>query len=150
MTEAVERVGVDELVEGLRSQGLRITGARRAICAVLAESRGEHLTAAAIHQRAVAHSGVPINASTVYRTIEVLQVLRLVRSAHLGHGPAVVHLVQDGGHHHLVCEICGRTEDLPAADVRAALRELAERHRFVPETLHVSVIGICAGCRAAG
>jgi Fur family ferric uptake transcriptional regulator len=146
----VGRIGLDELVDGLRSQGLRITAARRAICAVLAESRSEHLTAAALHDRAVARSGVSINSSTVYRTIEALQRLGLVRHAHLGHGPAVVHLVHDGGHHHLVCESCGRTEDLPPADVRAALSDLAERYRFVPETLHVSVIGICAACRAAG
>jgi len=142
-------VARDGLVDGLRSQGLRITAARRAICAVLAESRGEHLTAAALHDRAVARSGVSINSSTVYRTLEALQQVGLVRHAHLGHGPAVVHLVHDGGHHHLVCENCGRTEDLPPADVRAALSELAERYHFVPATLHVSVIGVCAACRAA-
>lgn len=148
MTGPVARIGLDELVDGLQSQGLRITAARRAICGVLAESRGEHLTAAALHDRAVLRSGVSINSSTVYRTIEALQQLGLVRHSHLGHGPAVVHLVHDGGHHHLVCEDCGRTEDLPAADVRAALSELAGRYGFVPETLHVSVIGVCAACRA--
>ena len=140
------RVGLDEMVAGLRSQGLRITGARRAICAVLAESRLEHLTAAALHDHAVVRSGISIDTSTVYRTIEALQQVGLVRHTHLGHGPAVVHLVREGGHHHLVCEICGRTEDLPSPDVRAALSELAERYRFVPETLHVSLIGICVGC----
>jgi len=141
--------GAEELVAGLRSEHLRVTAARRAICAVLAEAHQEHLTAVAIHERAVARAGISIDPSTVYRTIEVLQRLGLLHHVHLGLGPGIVHLADDADHHHLVCERCGRTEDLPPGDVRAALTDLAERYGFAPDSLHVSVIGVCAACAAA-
>ena len=54
--------------------------------------------------------------STIYRTMEAFEEVGAVEHLHLGHGPAVYHLV-DQGHHHLVCDGCGKTIEVPDATV---------------------------------
>ncbi len=142
------RLTADDLIAGLRSQGLRVTAARRAVCSVLAESDDEHLTAAQIHERAAHGAGV-VDVSTVYRTIEVLESIGLLSHVEATHVPGIVHLT-DCGHHHLVCQRCGRVVDVAPAELRGVSAGLAARHGFVPESLRVSLTGLCSGCAAAG
>ena len=66
-------ISADILVEALRSQGLRITAARRAVCAVIAERHGQHLTAATILNDVRATEGAKADQSTVYRTLDALE-----------------------------------------------------------------------------
>jgi Fur family ferric uptake transcriptional regulator len=47
-----------------------------------------------------------VNASTVYRTLEVLEELGLVRHAHLSDRAPTYHSSSDHEHFHLVCRNC--------------------------------------------
>ena len=47
-----------------------------------------------------------VNASTVYRTLEVLEGLGLVRHAHLSDRAPTYHTVTDHEHFHIVCRNC--------------------------------------------
>ena len=49
-----------------------------------------------------------VNVSTVYRTLEVLEELGLVRHAHLSDRAPTYHSVTDHEHFHLVCRNCHR------------------------------------------
>ena len=49
-----------------------------------------------------------VNVSTVYRTLEVLEELGLVRHAHLSDRAPTYHSVADPEHFHLVCRNCHR------------------------------------------
>ena len=135
-----------DLVADLRSQRLRVTTARKAICAVLAESQGEHLTAIDIQERASKRAGVSIDQSTVYRTLDVFEGLGRLHHVHLGHGPGIVHLVEDGDHHHLVCESCGRSVDVPIEDVEDVFDSLGGRYGFAPNSVHFALVGTCDDC----
>lgn len=138
---------VDTLIEGLRADGLRITTARRAICAVLADGEDDHLTAEEIWQRARSGGSVKIDQSTVYRTLDVLERLGFLHHVHLGHGPGVVHVTRKVDHQHLVCEVCGRTVDVPLSEVEEALAGLAGGHGFASlQGTHFAFLGICAEC----
>ena len=134
------------LVSALRDEGFRITAARRAICAVLAESREEHLTALDIRTRAVERSGVEIDQSTVYRTLDVFGDLGWLHHVHLGHGPGIVHLVEETDHHHLVCDSCGKSVDVPLNEVEGLFEELGKRYGFAPTSVHFALVGTCADC----
>ncbi len=136
----------DALIAALRAGGLRVTAARRAICSVIAESVGEHLSAADIQARAAAVLARPVDASTVYRTLDVLEQLGHLHHVHLGHGPGLVHLSAEADHHHLVCDVCGRTEDLPLAKLAPLLGAVEEEHGFVVEGGHFALTGRCADC----
>lgn len=133
----------EELLGGLRKAGLRVTAPRRAICEALAAHHDEHLTAAALHGIAEQRSGTRIDPSTVYRTIDALQGVGEIHHVHLGHGPAVIHLSDHSAHHHLACEVCGRTEDIPIEELSGLTGHLEERYRFVADGVHFAVVGRC-------
>ena len=136
---------VDDLLDALRAEGLRLTPARRAICRVLAKDPRAHLTPGDLHARAEADAGRSIDLSTVYRTLDTLEGVGLVHHVHVPDGGSVVHLA-DADHHHLTCDRCGRTVDVPADEVAAALGPLAARHGFSVDTVHFAVVGRCHDC----
>jgi Fur family ferric uptake transcriptional regulator len=139
-------VTTEDLIDALRNEGLRVTAARRAICAVLAEAHEEHLTAADIVGRASSSATFSIDASTVYRTLEVFERLGYLHHVHLGHGPGVVHLTDETDHHHLVCDVCGRTVDIPVDEMRSVFAKLGDRYGFIPDSVHFALVGTCAAC----
>src|SRR4051812_9903047 len=88
----------------LRSDGRRITTARKLVIALLART-SEHFSADDLANRI--HDAHPeIHLSTVYRTLDSLCAWGLVEHVHQPHGPSFFHLA--GTHRHLVCEECGR------------------------------------------
>lgn len=122
---------------------MRITEPRRAICAVLADDEGEHLSAADLLDRVETRLGRSVDLSTVYRTIDVLQEHGVLHHVHLGHGASVVHLSETGVHHHLVCDLCDRTVDLPLDELEPLARVLAA-HGFSTDTVHFAIVGRCS------
>lgn len=123
---------------------MRITRPREVLCEVLAEARHEHLTPQVLHARAEASSGRRIDPSTVYRTLEALTESGAVYHVHLGHGAAVIHLSDLDAHHHLVCEVCERTVDLPIDEVQGLTEHIAARYEFVVDSVHFAIVGRCA------
>ena len=87
-----------------------------------------------------------VNISTVYRTLELLEELGLVRHAHLGSGSPTWHPADHAAHLHLVCHTCGSvTEaDLELAD---GLRGKSSCRPCVPTDMeHFAIYGTCASC----
>jgi Fur family ferric uptake transcriptional regulator len=142
-------VSPDDLFAALRRTGLRLTRPRRAVCTVLAEAHDEHLTIPELHRRAEAVAGEPIDPSTVYRTIDALEQVGEVHHVHLGHGAAVVHLSDHSEHHHIVCEECGRTEDVPLDELSAFVAHLEKRFGFAADSVHFALVGRCLAHRNA-
>lgn len=134
----------DELVELLRGEGLRVTRPRRAVCEVLASSHDAHLTASELQARAEEAAGASIDLSTIYRTIDALEQAGVIRHVHLGHGPSVLHLADRSDHHHLVCEVCGRTVDVPLEELSGMITELEDRYGFVVDSVHFALVGRCS------
>ena len=136
----------EDLIAGLRQAGLRVTAARRAICRVLATAEGDHLTAGDVAVR----TGTGVDLSTVYRTLEALEELGLVEHVHLGHGPGAYHVGPSEEHHHLVCDTCGQTVDVPIAELRRAVGRVTAPLGFVPDSAHFAIVGRCAKCAGRG
>ena len=136
------RVTADDLVAGLRRAGLRVTNARRAICEVLATVGRDHLTAGDLAVRV----GTRVDLSTVYRTLDALESLGMVEHVHLGHGPGAYHVGPSTEHHHLVCDRCGRTFDVPIAELQRAIQHVTAPLGFVPDSAHFAIVGRCAEC----
>lgn len=130
----------------LRERGQRWTPQRRVLVDVLTSVSG-HVTGAEIIQRcrAVEPGTTP---STVYRALDVLEELGLVRHSHGADGREEYHVRPDGEHAHLHCTDCGRSWDIPAAEARRLVRGLEEARDFEIEVSHISIAGRCADCRA--
>ena len=136
----------DELVAALRREGLRITKARRAICAVLGATPEAHLSAGDIRTRAQELTGTRIDESTVYRTLDTLEERGYLNHIHPGHAPGVIHLSVVADHHHLVCEHCGRIADVPLEELTPLLEGVSAEHGFIIDSVHFALMGRCWDC----
>ena len=133
-------------VERLRDAGYKITPPRLAVLQVI-EEEGEHLDPAQILRRAQSiHPD--IGRATVYRTLELLTQLNIVRPIYVGeHGPTYIRA--EGGHHHLVCSTCGVVIDFDQCMAGDMTRELAERFGFQIQSHLLEFYGLCAGCQSS-
>lgn len=143
-------IEAETLIDALRSQGLRITKARRAVCAIVAERHDDHLTAAKILDEVRARENASADQSTVYRTLDALEEADLLVHSHLGHGPAVYHLADEAAHQHVVCRNCGATASVPTAGLSEWLAELERATGFTVDPTHFAVTGLCPRCAAEG
>ena len=93
-------------------------------------------------------SDLGVNASTVYRTLAVLEEAGVLRHAHL-EGGAEYHRVEEAGHVHLACSRCGASEDLSADRAARLARAIEAATGFRPDLTHFAISGTCARCRKA-
>jgi Fur family ferric uptake transcriptional regulator len=135
---------LDDLLDRLRSQGVRVTAARRLVLAELVRRGAGHPSAEQIARR-VQRTNPELHLSTIYRTLEVLEELGLVMRASLGEGATTYHLAGDR-HHHAVCESCGAVIELPESVLAPVVRRLARDHGFTAAPRHVTITGLCANC----
>ena len=86
---------VERVLARFRAGGGRVTSARREIVSVvLGGSTHEHLTADEIGRRVqLRHPEMAL--STVYRSLDALADLGVLEHVHMGHGPAVYHLIDE-------------------------------------------------------
>ena len=89
-----------------------------------------------------------INLSTVYRTLELLDELGLIRHAHLSDRAPTYHSATDHEHAHLVCRSCHNVISVGRPEIEEALRGLADQRGFTPDYGHLTVFGLCANCAA--
>jgi Fur family ferric uptake transcriptional regulator len=128
----------------LRASGLRWTPQRRTLVDVLSHTDG-HVTGAELIERcrAVDPTTIP---STVYRTLDVLEGLGLVRHSHGANGREEFHVLPNAVHGHLHCTGCGSTWEIPAEEAASVVESLRASRRFVVDVTHLSISGQCAGC----
>ena len=88
-------------------------------------------------------------ASTVYRTLNVLEEIGLVRHSHGQDGHEEFHVLPATEHGHLCCEACGGTWEIEAAEARRLTKTIARDRRFRVDLSHLMIVGRCAACSAS-
>lgn len=132
--------------ELLKKRGYRLTPQRHMILSVIQDA-GEHLRVDEIAQR-VQERNPYVSLSTIYRTLELLQKLGLVRTAHLpGDQPYYEAVPEDAHHHHLVCRHCHQTIHLDTALLGNLHEQLQHTYGFYDVTLDLLASGYCASCQ---
>ena len=131
-----------------RGRGLRWTAQRRVVVEVLAATDG-HITSAELVDRcrAVDPSTIP---STVYRTLDALEELGLVRHGHGADGREEFHVHPAAEHGHRYCAACGGSWEIHGAEAAAVRAAFDETAGFEVDLSHVTIVGRCRGCREAG
>jgi Fur family ferric uptake transcriptional regulator len=132
----------------LRARGLRWTPQRRLLLKVLAESRG-HVTAAELVERC-RDEDPQTTPSTVYRTLDMLEELGVVRHGHGADGREEFHVLPKEEHGHLYCRNCGRTWEVDAREAAALLDAFEAQREFAVDLSHLTVVGLCRDCRERG
>jgi Fur family ferric uptake transcriptional regulator len=132
----------------LRGRGLRWTPQRQVLVQVLASVDG-HVTGAELVERcrSLDPSTTP---STVYRTLDVLEDLGIVRHAHGADGREEFHVLPEADHGHLHCLGCGESWEIGVGEAGALVAALERDRGFRVELSHLSVAGRCRTCAADG
>lgn len=134
----------------LRRSGHRASRPRSTVLELI----GRHECVLSAHEVAEelrnAKRGVGI--ATVYRTLEVLEELKLVTRLDLGGGSARYEAAMPGGehhHHHLICDHCRRVTPFEDAGLERAIAALSERLDHRVGDHDVILRGSCPDCAAA-
>src|SRR5690606_7550882 len=137
----------ETLIEDLRADGGRVTTRRRPRIRSLITASNHHVTADELVARVqVDHPDV--HRSTVYRTLDALEELGVIRRIVLGTtGGAVFHLV-DHQHHHVVCTECGSVLEVSSGTLASALTQIEADTGWAVEGGHAVISGTCPSCRA--
>ncbi len=135
---------LEEAIKVVRDGGLRATSARRLVLEALLAARGP-ISAEDIAD-GLGGRMTQSDIASVYRNLETLGELGLVRHFHAGHGPGRYVLEGLGDSEYLACESCGALESVDPASldgVRTAVRELSG---FEARFSHFPIVGLCPKC----
>jgi Fur family transcriptional regulator, ferric uptake regulator len=137
---------VEAAFEALRARGLRLSAARRLVLETLAAAEAP-LTA---EQAAAGVSGrVPSSdLASVYRNLETLEELGLVRHVHLGHGPGLYALARADEREYLVCEACEAVRAVPGSELDPVRDVIRAAFGFEARFTHFPIVGRCPDCAA--
>ncbi len=133
-----------DLSGALEARGFRLTAARRVILDTLAAGGG-HVTADELTDL-VRRRSTTIGRMTVYRTLELLCDLGLLRPVYQGSGAAHYVLLHDGHHHHMICSACGQVIEFDECALGELPAHIAGRHGFRVEGHLLELYGVCAAC----
>lgn len=129
----------------LKRAGYKLTAPRRIVVQVL-ENEGEHLSSKEVLE--LGRQTYPtLSRATVYRTLELLTELGLVRPILLG-DTSQRYVASEGGHHHLVCSDCGAVLDFDRCGVDRLADSLAEQYGFRIRSHLLEFYGTCQECQA--
>jgi Fur family ferric uptake transcriptional regulator len=121
----------------------RHTRQRSAVLAALREA-SEPLSAQDLH----AGLGRRVGLATVYRTLQGLVESGQVDVFRRDRGEALYRLCNPLHHHHLVCERCGRVEEIDACEVQPWAERAARRRGFAITGHQADIFGLCPSCQA--
>lgn len=130
----------------LRQKGYRLTPQRQlvleAVTALGHATPDEILTE-------IRKTASGINISTVYRTLELLEHLELVKHTHLGHGAPTYHPAGRSDHLHLVCRDCEAVTEVELGLAEPLAHTVEARFGFDIDLRHFAIFGRCASCTTA-
>ena len=85
--------------------------------------------------------------ASVYRNLETLEQIGLVRHVHFGHGPGRYVLSEVADRGYVYCQRCGAFDQLSAETLEALREVVREGTTYEPRFTHFPIGGLCADCR---
>jgi Fur family ferric uptake transcriptional regulator len=143
-----EAPDVESAVVTLRSKGMRISAARRLVLEAL-YAAGAPISAEQIAD-GLAGRLPRSDLASVYRNLDTLEQLGLVRHCHLGHGPGLYQPTGTSEHEYLVCDSCDTVCAVEPGRMDAVRALIRERFGYEAHFTHFPILGLCAACARAG
>jgi len=134
----------------LLERGHKLTPQRWAIISIFLMNKGRHLSADDVYsmlKETHPNNGI----ATVYRTLELLEEIEVLKKLDFGDGRARFEVRDDEAHHHhhLVCQTCGKIIEFED-DLLGQLEKAIERRMGFKINDHVAKFyGTCAECQVA-
>ncbi|MGO2632320.1 MAG: Fur family transcriptional regulator [Galactobacter sp.] len=123
----------------------RVTRQRTALAQEM-DRHPDFRTAQEIHS-CLAEHGEKVSLATVYRTLQQMSDDGEVDALRRDDGETSFRKCADETHHHhLVCRVCGATEEIEAPEVEAWAASVAARFGYSRVGHTVELTGVCANC----
>jgi Fur family ferric uptake transcriptional regulator len=137
---------LSSLTGRLRRESHKITGPRAAILDIL-RHHPHPLTNKEIFAELPAGE---CDLATIYRAMQLLEKLGMVKRFDFGDGAARFELVEegyDGHHHHLICTQCASVVEIEECFPAEIEQRIASDNRFQAVTHRLEFFGICPDCQ---
>ena len=132
----------------LAAQGLRMTRQREAIFREVFRHHG-HIDADELTER-LGKLEIGASRATVYRTLDLLANIGLVKPVGLGLNQRFYEHMHLGEHHdHLVCTECGAIIEFFSPELEDCQHDVCDEFEFKPVRHTMVIFGICKKCKEA-
>ncbi len=149
------------MLDVLTQAGYSNTRARRAVLEALYGTGGRASPAELLEAGRAYHAA--LGQVTVYRTLEILVSLGLVRKLHLDEGCHLYALSLTGvqretrsavpmpAHsHHIICQRCSRVVEFAGCDLATVIASVEAQTRYRVREHWLEMFGLCPECQDAG
>lgn len=134
---------IEESKHLLKSSGLKITQARLKLLDIFKRAKKP----LSIKQVAQQLGDTNADLVTLYRNVEALDNLGLIKQMKFKDRQAYYELITENHHHHLVCKSCGKISDVNECSVTIQGPKLLKIHGFAKVYDHsLEFFGICEKC----
>lgn len=141
----------------MRGHGSRWTAPREAVVDLLSQTN-QHMSAKDIYNALIRiYPGIGL--TTIYRTLDLLEKMKLMKKLSLAGGESkyeLIHNKNNSHHHHLICTGCGKIidyDDFVDEELQLITKTeetLSKKHNFVINDHNIEFYGICEQCRKGG
>jgi Fur family ferric uptake transcriptional regulator len=135
-----------DLTEKLRRRSRKVTGARESILAVL-RAQSHPIS---VRELFAALRDRDCDLATVYRSLHLLEEMKMVKRYDLGDAVARFELLADGDdghHHHLICTRCAGVVEIEECSLEELEERIGLRNGFKSVTHRLEFYGVCPECQ---
>ena len=136
---------VETWLTALSDNGYRLTGARRAVVEIVAESPRALTPLEVFDSARAAHPDLGL--VSVYRTLEKLEELHLIQRVHQPGGCQAFISASQGHQHLLLCQRCGTVTFFEGDDLENLFSAISSRTGYQIKEHWLQLFGLCKDCR---
>jgi len=129
----------------LNSADLRSTPARIAVMKFL-ETTDMPVDVSMIQQY-LAKKDIKADPATVFRIMNMFTQKGITKQISFKEGKFRYELTNREDHHHLICESCGKIEDISDCNIFALEKEINKKKKFFVKTHALEFFGVCEECQ---
>ena len=128
--------------QDLRKHGLKVTGPRLKILALLENAEPHHMSAEDVYKALLA-SHEDIGLATVYRVLTQFEAAGLVQRHNFDGGYSVFEMASDEHHDHIVCIDCGLVQEFQNSMIEQQQEKIAQQLGFHLQDHNLCLYGRC-------
>ena len=133
-------------LESSRARAVPPLTRQRGVVLEAVRTSENHLTASEVYE--AARKLLPsISQATVYNSLRYLKDAGLVGEITFGNAASRFDR-ETARHDHAICSVCGKLVDLDLPQTIELMRVAARASRFKPESVRLTLVGICPDCRS--
>lgn len=140
LNELIESDFADEIIEGLKAKGYRITDSRKKLIKIFTTSPNSHFT----FDELVGLSGTKVNIATMYNNLSTLLDERIINEFHLD--DTKLFELNNMSHAHFICENCKAVFNVDTNSSNNLTLEVESKYKFKVNTKRIEFTGICSDC----